>query len=96
MATLAEEWIEQGIRQGMEKGMQMGIQKGMQQGLLEGIHLGLKLNFGINAFTLYPDISKIEDIAQLQAIKEAILIVKDIEEIKELINEMANNCDSIR
>lgn len=78
MPTLAEKWIEQGIQQGMEKGI--------LQGLLEAIQLGLELKFGPKGLALYADISKIDDIAQLRSIKEAIVIAKHIEDIQGLIN----------
>lgn len=77
--------MERGMEKGMQQGMQQGMQKGIQQGLLETIQLGLELKFGAQGLTLYPDISKIEDIAQLRAIKETIVIAKDIEEVKGFI-----------
>jgi len=81
MPTLAEKWIEQGFNQGMEKGME----KGARQGLFETIQWGWELRFGTKGLARYADISKIDDIARLRSIKEAIVIAKDIEEIKGLI-----------
>jgi hypothetical protein len=57
----------------------------MRQGLLEAIQLGLKLKFGTDGLALYADISKIDDIARLRSIKEAIVIAKEIGEIRGLI-----------
>ncbi|MGA1794656.1 MAG: Rpn family recombination-promoting nuclease/putative transposase [bacterium] len=73
MPTIAEKWVQQ------------GIQQGMRQGLLEAIQLGLELKFGTDGLSLYADISKIDDIARLRSIKEAIVIAKEIEEIRGLI-----------
>jgi hypothetical protein len=91
MPTIAEKWIQQGMQQGLEQGIQQGMQQGMQQGikqgLLEAIQLGLELKFGAKGLSLYPDICKIEDSARLRSIKEAIVIAKEIQEIKGLIKD---------
>ncbi|GAB6042512.1 Rpn family recombination-promoting nuclease/putative transposase [Endothiovibrio diazotrophicus] len=36
MATIAEQWIQEGIEKGIQQGMQQGMQQGRQQGILEG------------------------------------------------------------
>jgi len=61
------------------------MEKGARQGLFEAIQLGLELKLGRKGLALYADISRIDDIARLRSIKEAIVIAKDIEEIKGLI-----------
>ena len=40
MATLAEQWIEEGKREGLQQGWQQGLQQGMQQGLQQGLQQG--------------------------------------------------------
>ena len=95
MPTLAEKWIKEGIERGRQEGIQEGIQKGkvegkkegILKGILEAIQFGLELKFGTKGLSLYPDISKIDDIVQLRSIKDAIIIAKDIDEIKDMINK---------
>jgi len=45
----------------------------------------LELKFGTNGLALYADISKIDDSARLRSIEKAIIITKEIGEIKGLI-----------
>ncbi|MGA1865117.1 MAG: Rpn family recombination-promoting nuclease/putative transposase [bacterium] len=80
-----QQGMQQGIRQGIQEGMQQGIQQGIRQGIIEAIQLGLELKFGTNGLALFADISKIDDTARLRSIKEAIIIAKEVDEIKGLI-----------
>jgi len=73
MPTIAEKWVQQ------------GMQQGIRQGLLEAIQLGLELKFGAKGLSLYADICKIDDSARLRSIEKAIIIAKEVEEIKGLI-----------
>ncbi|BAZ19367.1 hypothetical protein NIES4073_02370 (plasmid) [Kalymmatonema gypsitolerans NIES-4073] len=57
---------------------------GIRQGLLEGIELGLELKFGSSGLSLIPEISQIEDIEQLRAIKEGIKTVQTVEELRQI------------
>lgn len=72
---------------GIKKGIALGIEQGILQGLLEGIELALELKFGIDGLKLMPEIRKIENVDILKAIKEAIKLAKDVDEIKEVYKE---------
>ena len=62
----------------------IGIEKGVRQGLLEAIELGLELKFGVDTLSLMSEISQIDDIEQLRAIKEGIKTVASIEELQQI------------
>ncbi len=63
---------------------------GIRQGLLEGIELGLELKFGKEGLTLMPAISQIEDIERLRTIKEGILTVNTVEELRQIYQPASN------
>ena len=62
----------------------IGIEKGVLQGLLEAIELGLELKFDSDALSLMEEISQIDDIEQLRAIKDGIKMVNSIEELQKI------------
>lgn len=62
----------------------IGISKGVRQGLLEAIELGLELKFGVDALSLMSEVSQIDDIEKLRAIKEGIKTVTSIEELQQI------------
>lgn len=82
---LRKEGFEQGIQQGVQQGVQQGIQQGIQQGLLEAIDLGLLLRFEDQSQTLMKIISQIDDVDKLRAIKNALKSVKDVSELRSMI-----------
>jgi hypothetical protein len=61
-----------------------GIQKGIELGLIEGIELALELRFGSLGLSLVPEISQINDIEKLRAIKAALKTVQTVEEIRSI------------
>lgn len=69
VATLAEQWIEEGV----QKGIQKGIQQGLREGLLAGIELGLETRFGREGLALMPKIRKVDDARRLRTLQEAML-----------------------
>lgn len=62
----------------------IGIEKGVRQGLLEAIELGLELKFGADALALMEEISQVDDVEQLRAIKDGIKTVASVEELREI------------
>mgnify|MGYP001793067871 FL=1 len=62
----------------------IGIEKGVLQGLLEAIELGLELKFNTDALSLMEEISQIDDIEKLRAIKDGIKTLNSIEELKQV------------
>jgi flagellar biosynthesis/type III secretory pathway protein FliH len=74
-------------QEGIEEGIQQGMQQGMREGLLSGIELGLELKFGSEGLRLLPEISKIEDVDMLKAIKEGFKIVKTLAELRSLYQQ---------
>ena len=52
--------------------------------LLEGIELGLELKFGSVGLTIMPEISQLEDIEQLRAIRSGIKTASTVEELRQI------------
>ncbi len=65
-------------------GRQEGIEEGIAEGLLEGIELGLELKFGSSGLTLLAEISQIEGVEQLRAIKTGLKTVNTLEELRQI------------
>jgi predicted transposase/invertase (TIGR01784 family) len=88
MMTIAQQWLERGLQQGLQQGEQRGEQRGqragLRQGLLAGIRLGLKLKFGAEGVALLPEIYRIEDVALLQALQDALETVSSPPELRRL------------
>jgi hypothetical protein len=76
------EYITSVERIGMRKGMQQGLELGKREGLLRAIRLGLDLKFGAAGFPLLSEISKIDDIALLESITDAIQTANSPEELR--------------
>ena len=55
-----------------------------REGLLEGIELGLELKFGSVGLTIMPEISQLEDIEQLRAIRSGIKTASTVEELRQI------------
>ena len=68
----------------------IGIEKGIRQGLLEAIELGLELKFGADALSLMSEISSVDDIEKLRAIKDGIKTVASIEELQQIYRPNAS------
>ena len=84
MMTIAQQWLERGLQQGEQRGEQRGQRAGLRQGLLAGIRLGLKLRFGAEGAALLPEIYRIEDVALLQALQDALETVSSQPELRSL------------
>ena len=84
MMTIAQQWLERGLQQGLQKGEQRGQRAGLRQGLLAGIRLGLKLRFGAEGVALLPEIYRIEDVALLQPLQDALETVSSPPELRRL------------
>ncbi|MDM8542326.1 Rpn family recombination-promoting nuclease/putative transposase [Desulfococcaceae bacterium HSG9] len=72
-------------KEGYEQGVQQGIRQGVQDGLLEAIDLGLSLRFEDQSQMLMKIVSQINDIDRLRTIKEALKSVKDVSELRSMI-----------
>jgi hypothetical protein len=83
--TMAQELIEEGMKIGLQKGLEQGKIEGKIEGLLEAIPLVLEIKFGSDGLALLEAVLKIGSIEKLEAIKEAIKISNNIEDIKKLI-----------
>ena len=84
------------IKEISEKGGEMGtttaaklIEKGKIEGKIEGlkeaIEIGLELKYGVEGLKLLERINTISLVEKLEAIKEAVKISKDMEEIEKLL-----------
>jgi hypothetical protein len=80
MATIAQQWIAMGEQRGEQRGQRAGL----RQGLLAGIRFGLKLKFGTEGVALLPEIYRIEDVALLQALQDALETVSTPAELRRL------------
>ena len=87
-----QEGIQQGIQEGIQEGIQQGIREGRQyglrQGLLEGIELAISIRFGARGMKLMPAIQKIEDLSQLEAIKETLKVTRKLSELEEVLKSL--------
>jgi len=84
--TLAEKIKQEGVQEGIQQGIQQGVQQGIRQGLIEAIEMGLQLRFGAEGYRLMPKIYQIEDVHALRAVKDAVRSMKNIDEIKMVID----------
>jgi len=57
----------------------------MREGVLSAISLGLELKFGIKGLKLYERLGQTSSVGKLTAIKDAIRVAKDLEEIESLL-----------
>ena len=73
-----------GIEKGLQQGVKEGREQGMHQGLLKAIRLGLELKFGSRGLKLYPEVSKISDVAVLDAVSEALLVAETLDEVRQI------------
>ena len=69
----------------IEKGKIEGKMEGKMEGLKEAIEIGLELKYGVEGLKLLERIRKIVVIEKLEAIKEAVKISKNMEEIEKLL-----------
>ena len=60
------------------------LNKGLQQGLLSAIELGLELKFGAEGLELMPEISQIQDVDVLRAIREGLRTINNLDELREI------------
>jgi hypothetical protein len=79
--TLVKVWLRD---DGDEQGREQGMAQGMHQGLLKAIRLGLELKFGSKGLKLYPEVSKISDVALLDAVSEALLVAETLDEVRQI------------
>ncbi|MCF6149655.1 MAG: hypothetical protein E3K37_13460 [Candidatus Kuenenia sp.] len=69
----------------IEKGRLEGEKKGRIEGLKEAIGIGLELKYGVTGLKLLEKMSNITSMEKLEAIKEAVRISKNIQEIDKVI-----------
>ena len=75
----------EGRMEGEIEGEKKGRIEGKREGLKEAIEIGLELKYGIEGLKLLERIGKIAVIEKLEAIKEAVKISKNVEEIEKLL-----------
>jgi hypothetical protein len=87
--TIAARLIEKGKMAGRAEGKVEGKVEGRVEGRIEGlkeaIEIGLELKYGVEGLRLLERIGKIVVIEKLEAIKEAVKISKNMEEIEKLL-----------
>ncbi|MCP4352947.1 MAG: hypothetical protein GY795_46445 [Desulfobacterales bacterium] len=83
--TLAEKLRDEGYQLGHKDGHKKGEHKGLSKGLLEAIKIGLRFRFGDQSLELMPFIEQIKDTDRLNSIKDAVITVSDVSEIRAMI-----------
>ena len=81
MAVLLESPWYQEI---LNKGIQQGRQEGIREGLLAAIEFGLELKFGAEGLELMPEISQIQDVDVLRAIREGLRTINSLDELRQI------------
>ncbi len=71
-----------------EEGVREGRKEGLREGLLEGIELGLELKFGVEGLQVMPDVRRIEDVAVLETLHQALRQVGSVEEFERLMRSL--------
>jgi len=82
MASLAQQWLEEGKQRGWQQGLQQGLQQGARDALLTSIRSGLEARFSINSAPLLQEIEKIQDTAQLQRLLNLLFKVTSLAEFQ--------------
>jgi hypothetical protein len=83
--TTAMKLIEKGKAEGKMEGKMEGKIEGKIEGLKEAIEIGLELKYGVEGLKLLERINNISLVEKLEAIKEAVKISKNMEEIENLL-----------
>jgi hypothetical protein len=88
-----ERGLEKGLEEGLEKGLEEGLEKGredgrtegrlqgLKQGLIEAIELAVELKFGAHSLELIKGVKSINDIDELERIKEVIRRAGSIDDV---------------
>jgi predicted transposase/invertase (TIGR01784 family) len=87
--TIAEKLRQEGRQQGIERGIEQGMDQGQRQGLLKGIRTSLNLRFGADGLALMPELSAVTDTATLDAVNDAILTARTIDDIRAVCRRAA-------
>ena len=87
MATLAEQWIEEGMQQGIQQGMQQGIQKGIQQGIREMLYEAISSRFGAVPEDISEKVKKIEDRETLRTLLRHAILSENLDNFRESLKK---------
>lgn len=79
-----QEILKEGEKIGIDLGIQQGIDLGIQQEIISSIELGLELKFGSEGLAILPEIRKITDIEILKQIRQALLTVNNLQELRQI------------
>jgi hypothetical protein len=71
------------LQRGHQEGLQEGRQEGLREGLLKGLALGLELRFGARGKRLLSRIRRIGDVAQLEALHQALRTAASLDELRQ-------------
>ena len=88
MAILRESpWYEEILKEGEKRGIQEGINLGIQQEFLSTLEWGLELKFGNEGLAILPEIRQITDLEILKQIRQALLTVNNLEELRQIYQD---------
>jgi predicted transposase/invertase (TIGR01784 family) len=85
MATLAEQWIEEGKREGKREGMQQGMQQGMLQEAREMVYEAVSSRFGIIPEDIVREINAVEDRAVLRSLLRQAISCEDLQTFRQML-----------
>ncbi|NOX62702.1 MAG: hypothetical protein GXP42_12265 [Chloroflexi bacterium] len=82
-----KEGVEKGREEGLREGIERGRVQGYREGLLFGIATALDMKFGVEGLKLMPELKRVEDVAVLEAVQQAIRSAQTVEEVRSLYRE---------
>lgn len=87
MATLAEQWIEEGILQGIQK----GHEQGMLQEAREMVYEAISSKFGTVPEDISKKVKRIEDRKTLRALLRQAVVSETVDRFREALKKMGEN-----
>lgn len=80
----ASPWYQEIFNKGVQQGLEQARQERLRRNLLCAIEFGLELKFGFSGLELLSEISQIQDVDLLRVIREGLLTINSLDELREI------------